>query len=109
MVSAKTREVLAAEQAAAAAAAPRQVASPLRTATAAKAAKHSHSPRASPGTMSSSTSSFSVTSSAVDAMQQTKDIMFGKKSLQQRFGNLKGKELQEKIFEVYQALWRWLF
>ncbi len=32
------------------------------------------------------------------------DALFGEKSLSERFGSLKGRELLDKVFEYYQAI-----
>ena len=37
------------------------------------------------------------------------EALFGQRSLSERFGDLKGRELQEKIFSMYQARLAMLF
>lgn len=39
------------------------------------------------------------------AIQSVSDILYGERSLTERFGTLEGRELQAKIFESYMALW----
>ncbi len=39
------------------------------------------------------------------ALNQAQKILFGQGSLEERFGKLSGRELQNAIFETYAALW----
>ena len=36
-------------------------------------------------------------------LEAASDVIWGKRSLSERFGNATGKELQSKIFEMYEA------
>ena len=58
---------------------------------------------AAPARLGSSGSSTTPTPTTSETLEQAQHIMWGQRSLAERFGTLSGRELQDRIFKVYQA------